>query len=170
MCPVPGAISRVYMCTRDIVPFDTNAFLGAAITPTFLSNFLPINRNGPFTLGIVRKRVGQNLSAQFLSLFYFSPLYMLNVPSQSVDAPRQSKKQVMTDTEQIVLDSELVFLNIREVAGVLRIAPVSVYRLIAKRAIPVYRACRKILFKKRDILDYLERNRKESSTYGGPEG
>lgn len=87
----------------------------------------------------------------------------MNLPSKSVGAPRQSKN--MTETANIILDADLEFLSIKEVAAILRVAPISIYRLVAKQALPVYRACRKILFKKRDVLDYLERSRSDS--YGG---
>lgn len=94
----------------------------------------------------------------------------MNTPSQSVDAPRQSNTDPMIDTGHIVLDTDLDFLNLKEVAAILRISTVSVYRLIARRAIPVYRACRRVLFKKRDVIEYLERHRKDASEYGRPEG
>ncbi|MFA5130386.1 MAG: helix-turn-helix domain-containing protein [Patescibacteria group bacterium] len=73
----------------------------------------------------------------------------------------------MTETAQITLNVDLNFLNVKEVARVLRCAPISVYRLIAKRALPVYRACRKILFKRSDVLDYLEHSRSDTKPYGG---
>lgn len=76
----------------------------------------------------------------------------------------------MIDAGQIVLDADLEFLSIKEVATILRVAPISVYRLIARQAIPVYRAFRKVLFKKQDVLEYLERHRKEPIDYGRPEG
>lgn len=82
---------------------------------------------------------------------------------QSVDAPSQ---QNMTEAVRITPDADLDFLNLKEVAIILRIAPISVYRLIAKRTIPVYRACRKILFKKKDVLAYLDQHRKEPLHYG----
>jgi excisionase family DNA binding protein len=72
----------------------------------------------------------------------------------------------MTETAQITLDADLEFLNLKEVAAILRIAPISVYRLIARKSLPVYRTCRKILFKKQDVLKYLERNRRETLPYG----
>lgn len=94
---------------------------------------------------------------------------MLNTPSQnsSVDtvAPRQ---QNMTETAQMTLNTDLDFLNVHEVARVLRCAPISVYRLIAKRALLVYRACRKILFKRSDVLDYLEHSKSDTKPYGSP--
>lgn len=88
---------------------------------------------------------------------------MLNQPPQSVVAPRQQK--IMTNTAQIGLDADLDFLNLKEVATILRVAPISVYRLIARQALPVYRACRKILFKRKDVLEYLE-HRKDPAKYG----
>ncbi len=92
----------------------------------------------------------------------------MNTSSSSVDAPRQLKN--MTETADIKLDADLDFLNLKEVATILRVAPISVYRLIAKQAIPVYRACRKVLFKKKDVLAYLEAHRKEPHDYGRPKG
>ena len=89
--------------------------------------------------------------------------------SHRSDAPRQQNTQNMNETAQMALDADLEFLNLKEVAAILRIAPISVYRLIAKRTIPVYHACRKILFKKRDVLEYLERSKSEpygSNPYG----
>ncbi len=88
---------------------------------------------------------------------------MIKSSSQSA-APRQLKN--MTETANMTLDADLEFLNLKEVAEILRMAQISVYRLVAKRALPVYRACRKILFKRQDVLDYLERNR-EDAGYGG---
>lgn len=94
---------------------------------------------------------------------------MLTSPSSSVGVPRQSKNNM--ETTNIALGAELEFLNLKEVAAVLRIAPISVYRIIARRALPVYRTCRKILFKKKDVLDYLERSRSGSpEDYGHPKG
>jgi excisionase family DNA binding protein len=87
-------------------------------------------------------------------------------PSSSVDAPSQLKN--MTETAQITLDTDLDFLNLKEVATILRVTPISVYRLIAKQSIPVYRACRKILFKRKDVVDYLEQHRKNPASYGSP--
>lgn len=89
----------------------------------------------------------------------------MNKPSQSVDAPRQPK--IMTSTANVTSDIDLDFLNLKEVAAILRLAPISIYRLVAKRALPVYRTCRKVLFKRKDVLDYLKDHRKDSR-YGSP--
>lgn len=92
----------------------------------------------------------------------------MQTTSHQVDAPRQSNN--MTETTSLALDADLDFLSLKEVATIFRIAPISVYRLIAKQSLPVYRACRKILFKKKDVLDYLESHRKDPVQYGGPKG
>jgi excisionase family DNA binding protein len=62
-----------------------------------------------------------------------------------------------TTTFQIHPDME--FLNLNELARVLRVSAVSVYRLAQRRAIPVYRVSRKLLFRRRDVLEYLERRK-----------
>lgn len=72
----------------------------------------------------------------------------------------------MHNTVQDTLETDLDFLNIKEVAEIMRVAPISIYRLVAKRAIPVYRACRKLLFKKKDVIEYLENKRTEPPQYG----
>jgi excisionase family DNA binding protein len=71
---------------------------------------------------------------------------------------------------QNVLEEDLAFLNLKEVAEILRIAPISVYRLIAKQGIPVYRTCRKILFKKQDVVAFIEKRRQEPKGYGSAQG
>jgi excisionase family DNA binding protein len=93
----------------------------------------------------------------------------MNTPSNTSVAPSDEPRQKnMTDTAQITLSADFDFLNVTEVSRVLRCAPISVYRLIARRALPVYRACRKILFKRADVLDYLERSRSDTTPYGRP--
>lgn len=91
---------------------------------------------------------------------------MITTPSKhsSVDtvAPRQKN---MSETAEMATCNDLDLLNVKEVASILRCAPISVYRLIARRALPVYRACRKVLFKRTDVLDYLERSK---DPYGSP--
>lgn len=89
----------------------------------------------------------------------------LNSTSHQVDAPRQSNNM----NETAAVDADLDFLSLKEVAVILRVAPISIYRLIAKQSIPVYRACRKILFKKKDVLEYLESHRKNPLPYASPQ-
>ena len=92
---------------------------------------------------------------------------MLTPSSHRSDAPRQPNS--VNEAVNQALEPDLDLLNLKEVAAILRVGPASMYRLIAKRALPVYRACRKVLFKKKDVLDYLERHRKDSLSYGGSE-
>ncbi|MDB4930569.1 MAG: Helix-turn-helix domain [Myxococcaceae bacterium] len=61
----------------------------------------------------------------------------------------------MTDTLSLRAGDENEFLNLRELAALLRVAPVTIYRLVARRALPVYRAFRKILFRREDVRQYL---------------
>lgn len=92
---------------------------------------------------------------------------LTNTQNKSVGAPRQSKP--MPETTSLTLDANLDFLNLQEVAKILRVAPISIHRMIARQAIPVYRMCRKLLFKKQDILDCLEKSKNgNSNTYGSP--
>ncbi len=91
----------------------------------------------------------------------------MKTPSSSVDAPSQLKNM---NVAQITLNADLEFLNLKEVSGILRIAPISVYRLISKQAIPVYRACRKILFKKQDVMAFIEKRRQGPKEYGSAQG
>ena len=56
-----------------------------------------------------------------------------------------------------------------ELAQMLKISKVGVYRLISKRAIPFYKVMGSIRFEKGDILSFLENNRHEmvgSHRYG----
>ncbi len=48
-----------------------------------------------------------------------------------------------------------------EVAGVLKISKIGVYRLIEKRQIPFYKVRRSLRFDKNDVLFYLQQNRIE---------
>lgn len=51
------------------------------------------------------------------------------------------------------------FLTVRETAALLRLAPVSVYRMVDRQELPVYRFLRVLRFKRRDVLEYIERSR-----------
>ena len=68
--------------------------------------------------------------------------------------------QPMTDTVPLAQEfSE--FLSVRDVARYLGIATVSVYRLVERRAIPVYRVLRKLLFRRCDVSAWIETKRTE---------
>ena len=53
------------------------------------------------------------------------------------------------------------FLSARDVARYLGVATVSVYRLAERRALPVYRVLRKLMFRKSDVLAWVETKRTE---------
>lgn len=54
------------------------------------------------------------------------------------------------------------FLSARDVARYLGVATVSVYRLAERRIVPVYRILRKLMFRKSDLLAWVETKRTES--------
>lgn len=80
-------------------------------------------------------------------------------PSQSVDARSQ---QNMSEAQAVLND--LCFLSLPEVADMLRISRITLYRLVARGVLSVYRVGRRMRFRKEHVLEYLERNR-----YGGKE-
>lgn len=56
----------------------------------------------------------------------------------------------------------LKLLSLREVAETLRVAPVTIHRLVARRALPVYRIARKLFFRHQDVMTWLEGQRTDS--------
>lgn len=86
---------------------------------------------------------------------------MLKKPSQSVGAP--SQQNTMTQAQAMSMDLE--FLNVREVAEWLRISRISIYRMVGRRILSFYRVGNKNLIAKKDVVEYLEKNR-----YGSQEG
>lgn len=84
-------------------------------------------------------------------------------PSGSYDnrvAPSQPNP--MTTTQALPVEC-FPLLSLREVAELLCVAPVTVYRLVEKRAIPVYRIARRLRFSRVDITRWMARQRKDSS-------
>lgn len=51
------------------------------------------------------------------------------------------------------------FLSARDVSRILGVALVSVYRLAERRALPVYRVLRKLLFRRADVAAWVESRR-----------
>lgn len=89
---------------------------------------------------------------------------MIQTTSQSGDALRQQKTMNATP-----IGADLELLSLKEVAHFLRLAPISIYRMVAKRLLPVYRVSRRMRFSKHDVLAYLERTKSDSinpSFYG----
>jgi excisionase family DNA binding protein len=79
------------------------------------------------------------------------------MPSLSVDEPSQSKN--MNDTAALATDPALDLLDIKAAARLLHVAPISMYRLVEKRAIRFYRVCRRLLFKRQDLVEFVERGK-----------
>ena len=51
------------------------------------------------------------------------------------------------------------FLSVRDVSRLLGVATVSVYRLAERRVLPVYRLLRRLLFRRREVLEWIESKR-----------
>mgnify|MGYP000928047106 CR=1 FL=1 len=89
----------------------------------------------------------------------------------AIDDARSQKKN-MTETASLLSESMQDLLKIEEAAEFLRVTRVSMYRLVEKRAIPFYRVLHRILFKKKDLLEFVERGKTNdirSLTYEGSE-
>lgn len=61
------------------------------------------------------------------------------------------------------MESDLGFLDLSEVADMFRVSRITIYRMVAKRLLSVYRIGRRMRFRKDDILSFVERNRYGSS-------
>jgi excisionase family DNA binding protein len=59
------------------------------------------------------------------------------------------------------------FMSIPDVATFLDVSPATVYRLVDRGLLTVYRVARRLRFHPRDVLAFLEHN-KISARYGGP--
>ncbi len=77
--------------------------------------------------------------------------------SSSQPGDAHSQQNNMYQVQALRADFE--FLSLPEVAEVLRISRLSVYRMVAKQILTVYRVGRRMRFRKEDVLQYLERNR-----------
>lgn len=76
---------------------------------------------------------------------------MLNQPINE-----QSPAQPVAHSQQ---NMSINFVSTREVAEILKISPLTVYRMVENRSLPVYRIARRLRFRKQDLLNYLEKNR-----------
>lgn len=59
-------------------------------------------------------------------------------------------------------DSPHEFLNVQELADLLRLSVSAIYRLVARRLIPYHHLPRGLRFHRKDVAAYLERCRVES--------
>lgn len=57
------------------------------------------------------------------------------------------------------MECDLSFLDLSEVAKMLRVSRITVYRMVAKRLLSVYRIGRRMRFRKDDVLSFVEQNR-----------
>lgn len=71
----------------------------------------------------------------------------------------------MTSNATELNDDSMQFLNLKEVACIMRVTPSSIYRLVEKRALRFYRVARKLLFKKKDVIDFIDRTKTEELVY-----
>lgn len=96
---------------------------------------------------------------------FFTPSTMLNgqdpnLPSNEGEAARDGLSQPMTQSIALTGGTS-EFLSARDVSSLLGVALVSVYRLAERRALPAYRFLRKLLFRRSDVLAWVESKRTE---------
>ncbi len=53
------------------------------------------------------------------------------------------------------------YLDINEASAVVRLSKPSLYRLVGNRKIPFYRSGRKLVFKMKELMDWIEKSRKK---------
>lgn len=81
----------------------------------------------------------------------------MQTPSQSLsDAHSQSNM-----SEAQLLNANLGLLNLPEVANLLRVSRVTLYRFIGQGRISVHKVGRRLRIQKKDVLEFLEANRYE---------
>jgi excisionase family DNA binding protein len=84
--------------------------------------------------------------------------------ASDVVAPLQSTMHITS----ITLPSGSVFMSLREVAVFLGVSPVTVYRLVDRGLLTVYRVARRLRFTQADVLRFLE-HQKTNAIYGRPQ-
>lgn len=67
-----------------------------------------------------------------------------------------------------VLRADEALLSVHQVAALLAVSRLTVYRLIERGTLPVFRVARRLRFSRGDIARYLEQVRAPHQ-YGGPE-
>lgn len=85
-----------------------------------------------------------------------------HVGSAPIEVPTQQVEPSQSMTETIPLPAgDTPFVSPRELAQHLRVTTDCIYRLVAKRALPVYRVLRRILFRRSDVEHWLGAHRTE---------
>ena len=81
-------------------------------------------------------------------------------PSQEAPLPEVVHSQPMNHAN--VLDvANPEFVTVEDLARLFGVATVTIYRLVARRALPTYRLVRRILFRRSDIERWLDAQRTE---------
>ncbi len=75
-------------------------------------------------------------------------------------------QQNMLETTYSLHPNEAL-LSVMQVAHLLNVSRLTIYRLIERGALPVYRIARRLRFAKSDLRDYLDNSRTHVN-YGGP--
>lgn len=84
------------------------------------------------------------------------------LPAVAKTPGQQGDLSQPTMTETISLSAgDSSFVSPRELAHLLRVTTDCIYRLVAKRTLPVYRVLRRILFRRSDVEHWLSSHRTE---------
>lgn len=81
------------------------------------------------------------------------PYYSSNNIAPKRPKPIQAAPEVKPKEK---LDDDLQFMTVTEVAKLLHIGPASVYRLADRGEVPSYKILSKRLFKRKDIMTYID--------------
>jgi excisionase family DNA binding protein len=73
----------------------------------------------------------------------------------------RSQPNTMTTTSALFREG-VEFVNLRELSRALSLSRETIYHLVQRRALPAYRICRKLLFRKSDVLSLLDRSRNDA--------
>jgi excisionase family DNA binding protein len=68
----------------------------------------------------------------------------------------------MTTTTSALFREGVEFVNLTDLARALSLSRETIYHLVQRRALPAYRICRKLLFRRSDVLALLERSRNDA--------
>lgn len=93
------------------------------------------------------------------------------LPEQLGSAPTEVLAQQVDPSqpmnENISLPaSNLVFVSPKQLANLLHVTTDCIYRLVAKRSLPVYRVLRRVLFRRTEVEHWLKTHRTDSREPG----
>ncbi|MGB1032733.1 MAG: helix-turn-helix domain-containing protein [Flavobacteriales bacterium] len=84
-------------------------------------------------------------------------------PTPSNEKETAGKQQITTDGSVKNLDPIKEFLNISEVSKIIGLEESTIYGLTSKRKIPHYKPGKKLMFKRSEILSWIESSRQATS-------